>query len=60
MTSPIAPLDALAPPVRAEQAIRAGRVIAIVRLPRLSVEAARTLTETLVEAGVRKVPSVDR
>jgi Entner-Doudoroff aldolase len=52
MTSPIAPLDALAHPVRAEQAIRAGRVIAIVRLPRLSVEAATTLTETLVEAGV--------
>jgi Entner-Doudoroff aldolase len=36
----------------AEQAIRAGRIVAIVRLARLTVEAARSLTETLVSAGV--------
>jgi len=38
--------------VRAEEAIRAGRIVAIVRLPRLSAEAATALTETLVGAGI--------
>lgn len=38
--------------VRAERAIRAGRIVAIVRLPTLSPQVARTLAETLVEAGV--------
>ena len=52
MTSPTASTDALPHAVRSEQAIRAGRVIAIVRLPRLSAEAAMSLTETLVAAGV--------
>jgi Entner-Doudoroff aldolase len=37
---------------QAERAIRAGRIVAIVRLPRLSVLAATTLTETLVDSGV--------
>ena len=37
---------------RAERAIRAGRIVAIVRLPVLSAEVARALTATLVEAGV--------
>jgi 2-dehydro-3-deoxyphosphogluconate aldolase/(4S)-4-hydroxy-2-oxoglutarate aldolase len=38
--------------VRAARAIRGGRIVAIVRLPRLSAEAAKKLTETLVEAGI--------
>lgn len=37
---------------RAEQAIRAGRIVAIVRLPRLDMAAATALTETLVGSGV--------
>lgn len=41
--------------VRAEEAIRAGRIVAIVRLPRLSAEAATALTETLVGAGITAV-----
>ena len=38
--------------VQAEQAIRAGRIVAIVRLPRLDMAAATALTETLVGSGV--------
>ena len=38
--------------VRAESAIRSGRLVAIVRLPRLSAHGARRLTAALVEAGV--------
>jgi 2-dehydro-3-deoxyphosphogluconate aldolase/(4S)-4-hydroxy-2-oxoglutarate aldolase len=38
--------------VRAESAIRKGRIVAIVRLPHLSAHSARQLTATLVEAGV--------
>jgi 2-dehydro-3-deoxyphosphogluconate aldolase / (4S)-4-hydroxy-2-oxoglutarate aldolase len=38
--------------VRAESAIRSGRLVAIIRLPRLSAQGARRLTATLVEAGV--------
>ena len=37
----------------ADKAIRGGRLIAIVRVRRLTVESARTLTEVLVGAGVR-------
>jgi 2-dehydro-3-deoxyphosphogluconate aldolase/(4S)-4-hydroxy-2-oxoglutarate aldolase len=37
---------------QAEQAIRAGRIVAIVRLPWLSADVAASLTETLVDAGV--------
>lgn len=37
----------------ADKAIRDGRLIAIVRVPRLTVDSARTLTEVLVGAGVR-------
>ena len=40
------------PPARAEQIIRAGRIIAIVRLPQISATNARNITEVLVEAGV--------
>jgi Entner-Doudoroff aldolase len=38
--------------VRAARAIRSGRIVAIVRLPHLSAEAAKNVTETLVEAGI--------
>ena len=37
---------------RAEQAVRAGRIVAIVRLPRLTAQEAGNLTETLVAAGI--------
>lgn len=45
-------VTAVPQPMCAEHAIRASRIVAIVRLPILSAEVARTLAATLVEAGV--------
>ena len=47
LADPAVPQD-----VRVGRAIRAGRIVAIVRLPVLSAARARALTTTLVEAGV--------